>query len=127
MAPLAAAFWGGFFTVAGFMLAVAIAAAARRSWRIAAVAATFALLPALFVSAFIGLLSFGDDAVHFRFLAHLSVLGAIGLTSQLFVILRGYRKPVADQNLGRWLLASGAALLAVSWLVPPQRALWLGC
>jgi GGDEF domain-containing protein len=127
MAPLAAAFWGGFFTVACLMLAVSIAAAVRGLWRIAVVGATFALVPALFVSAYIGLLPFEDPATHYRFLAHLTVFGAVGLALQLLVILRGYRKPTADQKVGFWLLVSGGALLAASWLASASAALWLSC
>jgi GGDEF domain-containing protein len=125
MDPLAAAFWGGFFTVAAFMLLVAVGAAATGLTRMATVAATYSLVPALFIYAYLGLLPLRDPAAHARFLAHLNVLGTVGLASQLLLVLRGYTKQVADQRLRLALLATGCGVLAVSWLLTPQSAFWL--
>lgn len=125
MDVLAAAFWGGFFTVAAVMLGAAAAAAARGIWRVAAVGATYSIVPSFFVASFIGLLPFTDETVHVRYLAHLSVLGAVGLTSQLLLVLRGYRKPASDQALRSRLALFGIAVLAIGWLLQPLHALWL--
>jgi GGDEF domain-containing protein len=118
MHPVAAAFWGGFFTVAAFMLVAAIAAAAKGVRRVAAVGMTFSLLPALFICSYLGLLPIDHGAAQ-RFLAHLNVLGAFALTSQLLLVLRGYRKPMADRPLQLGMLLAGLAVLAVSWVMPP--------
>ena len=83
MDPLAAAFWGGFFTVAAFMLLVAVGAAATGLTRMATVAATYSLVPALFIYAYLGLLPLRDPAAHARFLAHLNVLQLRLLTQLL--------------------------------------------
>ena len=56
MHPVAAAFWGGFFTVAAVMLAAAMVAAARGFSRVAAAGATYSVVPVLFVCAFLKLL-----------------------------------------------------------------------
>lgn len=125
MEPLAAAFWGGFFTVAAFMLIVAAGAAATGLRRMATVAATFALLPALFICAYLGLLPIRNVDAQARFLTHLNVLGTIGLASQLLLVLRGYTKQEADQRLRLMLLATGCAVLGISWLLPPRAAFWL--
>ena len=125
MDSLAAAFWGGFFTVTAFMLAAAIGAAVRGFWRMAVVGVTYSLVPALFVCSYIGLLPIDDPARQARFLAHLTVLGSVGLTSQLLAVLRGYRKPTSDQRLWLLLLLLGGAILVVSWTLPPIWGLWL--
>ncbi|TWO73342.1 GGDEF domain-containing protein [Caenimonas sedimenti] len=125
MDSLAAAFWGGFFTVAAFMLAAAIGAAARGFWRVAAVGATYSLVPSLFVCSYIGLIPIDDPETQARFLAHLTVLGSVGLTSQLLLVLRGYRKPTTDQRLWLLLLLLGGAILVASWTLPPIWGLWL--
>lgn len=125
MDPLAAAFWGGFFTVAAFMLIVAVGAAATGLRRMASVAATFSLLPVLFICAYLGLLPIGGMEAQARFLTHLNILGTIGLASQLLLVLRGYTKQDADQRLRISLLATGCAVLGVSWLLPPWSAFWL--
>lgn len=124
MDPLAAAFWGGFFTVAAFMLIVAVGAAATGLRRMASVAATFSLLPVLFICAYLGMLPIGAEA-QARFLTHLNILGTIGLASQLLLVLRGYTKQDADQRLRTLLVATGCAVLGVSWLLPPWSAFWL--
>lgn len=125
MDALAAAFWGGFFTVATFMLAAAIGAAVRGFWRVAAVGATYSLVPALFVCAYIGLLPIASDAVYTRLLAHITVLGSVILTSQLLLLLRGYRKPAADHRVSLLLLLVGCGVLVVSWPMEPAWGLWL--
>lgn len=125
MHPVAAALWGGFFTVAAFMLAASIVSAARGFSRVAAAGATYSLVPTLFVCAYLGLLPLGDQPTQTRFLTHLTVLGSMGLTSQLLLVLRGYRKPLSSQPLQLGLLASAAAVLAISWMLPPRWSLWL--
>ena len=54
-----------------------------------------------------------------RFLTHLTVLGSMGLTSQLLLVLRGYRKPLSNQPQLA-LLVSAVAMLVLCWLVPPR-------
>ena len=125
MDPLAAAFWGGFCTVAAFMLAAAVGAALRGFHRLAAVGATYALVPALFVGAYLGLLPAGEPATQTRVMAHLTALGAAGLAAQLLLVLRGYRKPGADRQARLALLLSAVAVLGPSWLMPPRPGLWL--
>lgn len=125
MDVLAAAFWGGFFTVAAFMLGAGVAAAVRGIWRVAAVGATYSIVPSFFVASFIGLLPFTDETTHLRYLAHLTVLGSVGLTSQLLLVLRGYRNPASDQSLRSRLVLSGLAVLLAGWLLEPWHALWL--
>lgn len=125
MHPLAAAFWGGFFTVAAVMLAAAAVAAAKGFRRVAAAGATYSVLPALFVCAFLALLPIDDPLTQSRFLTHLTVLGSMGLASQLLLVLRGYRKPLSNQPLQLALLLSSAATLAISWLLPPRWGMWL--
>ncbi len=125
MDALSAAFWGGFFTTAAFMLAAGIAAAMSGFRRVAAVGITYSLVPALFVAAYIGLLPAADRAQQARVLAHLTVLGAMGLTSQLMLVLRGYRKPRADHRLHLVLVLAGCAVLAATWLLPPDVGLLL--
>jgi GGDEF domain-containing protein len=125
MDSLAAAFWGGFFTVAAFMLVAAVAAAAAGLRRVAAVGATYSLLPALFVCSYIGLIPLGDQSTRARFLAHLAVVGGVGLTSQLLLVLRGYRKPASDQKLQLILVLSGGAVLVLSWFLPLEPGVWL--
>lgn len=111
--------------MATIMLLAGAAAAARGIWRVAAVGATYSILPSFFVASFIGLFPFADETVHLRYLAHLTVLGAVGLTSQLLLVLRGYRKPESDQALRTTLVVLGIAVLAAGWLLQPLHALWL--
>lgn len=125
MESLAAAYWGGFFTVAVLMLAAATGAAVKGFRRVAVAGFTYALVPALFVSAYVGLLPFADQAVQARFITHLNVLGAMGLTSQLVHVLRGYRQPILGQRVQLTLLLAGAAVLVLSWFVAVQQGLWL--
>ena len=125
MDVLAAGFWGGFFTIAAVMLAAGVVAAARGIWRVAAVGATYSIVPSFFVASFLGLLPSPGGSMHVRFLAHLAVLGSVGLTSQLLLVLRGYRKPASDQPLRSRLVAFGFAVLAIGWLMDPLHALWV--
>lgn len=125
MHPLAAAFWGGFFTVAAFMLAAAMGAAAKGFRRVAVVGATFSLLPALFICAYLRLLPIEGQAGQERFLTHLNVLGAFALTSQLLLVLRGYRKPASDKWVQLGMLLAGLAVMAVSWLLSAAPGLML--
>jgi GGDEF domain-containing protein len=124
MDALAAAFWGGFFTIATFMLAAAIGAAVRGFWRVAAVGVTYSVVPALFVCAYIGLLPIHNDATYQRVLAHVTVFGSVVLTSQLLLLLRGYRKPTADQQVSLLLLLVGCGVLVVTWPMQPIWGLW---
>ncbi|MBP9909121.1 MAG: hypothetical protein KBF65_06990, partial [Rubrivivax sp.] len=125
MHPVAAAFWGGFFTVAAVMLAAAMVAAARGFSRVAAAGATYSVVPVLFVCAFLKLLPIDEPDAQSRFLTHLTVLGSMGLTSQLLLVLRGYRKPLSNQPLQLALLVSAVAMLVLCWLVPPRWGMWL--
>jgi GGDEF domain-containing protein len=125
MDSLAAAFWGGFYTVTAFMLAAAAGAAAKGLRKVAAVGATYSLVPALFVCSYLGLLPLGGQHTQARFLAHLTVLGSMVLTFQLLLVLRGYRQRSTDQKLRMGLLLSGFSLLLVTWLLPPTWGLWL--
>jgi len=125
MHPVAAALWGGFFTVAAFMLAASAAAAAKGFSRVAAAGATYSVVPVLFVCAFLALLPIDEPAAQSRFLSHLTVLGSMGLTSQLLLVLRGYRKPLSNQPLQLALLLSSAAALVACWLLPPRWGMWL--
>lgn len=125
MDPLAAAFWGGFFTVATFMLAAAVGAAARGFRVLAAAGVTYSLVPALFVSAYLGLLPIRNEAALTRGLIHVNVIGTMVLMLQLMLVLRSYRKPITDQRWQVALLLAGVAVLAVSWALSARQGLWL--
>lgn len=125
MHTLAAGFWGGFFCAVVLVLAGSLAAYFRSLHRVALTAALSAVLSALFVVAYLGLLPIRDPGVEARLLAHVAAFCAATLGMMLLAILGLLRQPALARRMRRYLLALPAAALLVGWLLEPMASLVL--
>lgn len=122
----AVGFWGAFFGTAGLMLAASLAAFARSLHRVALMAALSAIISAAFVVAYLGWLPVADPDVQARLLAHVAVVAAVSLALMLLSMLGLLRRRDVGARAWRLLLGTGAAVIAVEWMLDPMQALVLG-
>lgn len=125
MHAVAAGFWGAFFGTAVLMLAASLVAFIRSQRRVALMAGLSALVSAGFVVAFLGWLPV-EGAVEARVLAHASVFSAVVLSWMLLSLLGLLRLRATAVRVGAALVAMGALVLAVGWMLEPSESLALG-
>lgn len=118
-------FWGAFFGTVVLMLAGALAAFVQSHHRVALAAALSAVVSALFVVGYLGWLPIGDPGHEARLLAHIAIFSAMMLGLMLLADLGLLRDRDGRRRVLAAMLATTAAAVAVSWLVPPRAALAL--
>lgn len=124
MDGLAAGFWGAFFGTAVLMLAGSLAAFLRSHRRVALMAGLTPVVSAAFVVAFLGWLPI-EGAAEARVLAHLAVSTAVGLALMLMSTLGMLRHDRIGPRAVSSLLAGGATVLVVGWMLEAGQALAL--
>jgi GGDEF domain-containing protein len=126
MDTLAAGFWGAFFGAVALTLVGALVAFVRSLHRVALTAAMSAAISALFVVAYLGWLPVGDDAREARLLAHVAVFTTVVLALMLLAMLGLMRRAdPAGRRIRAALLATGAGVLVLGWLMEAHHALAL--
>jgi GGDEF domain-containing protein len=126
MDKLAIGFWGCYFGTTALLLIGSAMAFLRSLRRIAINAALSAVASGFFVLAFLGGLPFNNADTQSRFLAHLAALVAILLSCMLLALLGLVKSRRAWNAVVTVLVAAGAAVLGLGWLLSPLQALALG-
>ena len=127
MGYIAVAFWGAFFGCATLMLAGAVVLLLRSMRRAALTAAVSALVPMLYVLAFLGWLAPQDQDARDRLLAHINVVCGIALSIMLLSLLGRLRQRRTATRSYALMGTTGAGALLAGWFSPPFVALALGC
>ncbi|HVE52433.1 MAG TPA: diguanylate cyclase [Ramlibacter sp.] len=122
MDPIAAGFWGAFFGTAALMLGVALTAYVRFRRSVALLAGLSAVVPAAFVTAYLGWLLMEDDA-QARVLAHAAMIATAILSPLLVSLLGLVRSRVAIGRLAWAYAALCFGVLALGWTLPARDAL----
>ncbi len=125
MHMMVVAFWGAFFGAVALMLAGSLAAFARSLHRVALAAALSAVVSALFVVAYLGLLPIQDPAHRSRFLAHVAMLTATVLSLMLLAMLGLLRNAKAARRVRTGMVVLALVVLALGWLLDASPALAL--
>lgn len=118
-------FWGAFFGTVALMLAGAVAAFVQSHHRVALAAGLSAAVSALFVGSYLGWLPVSDPGHEARLLAHVGIFSATMLGLMLLADLGLLRDGEGRRRVLAAMLATAAAAVAVSWVVPPKAALAL--
>lgn len=118
-------FWGAFFATVALMLAGALAAFVQSHHRVALAAALSALVSGLFVVSYLGWLPIDDPDDEARLLAHIGIFSATTLGLMLLADLGLLRDRNGRRRVLAAMLATAAAAVAASWMVPPRAALAL--
>jgi GGDEF domain-containing protein len=124
MDPLAAGFWGAFFGTAALFAGVSVAVFRRTRRRVAVVSALSAIVPAVFVIAYLGWLPL-EGGVQARLLAHVAILAAAVLAPMLLSLLGLLRERSAVVRTAIALGGLALAVIAAGWLLEPSESLVL--
>jgi GGDEF domain-containing protein len=126
MDTAAVGFWGAFFGSVALMLAGSLLAFARSMHKVALRAAMTAVLSALFVVAYLGLLPIPDPELEARLLAHVAA-GCSALLGLMLLALMGVmRRPDRGRRIRAVMLGAALLVMAAGWALRPRQALALG-
>ena len=123
MDQLAVGFWGAYFGLVVLMLAGSAFAFARSLHRVALRAGLAGVLSALFVVSYLGWLPIDDRAVEARLLSHIAIVCSALLGMMLLALMNVLQRPDQRTGLRAGIFSVTAALMALSWALPPVHAL----
>jgi GGDEF domain-containing protein len=126
MEPLAAGFWGAYFGTAGLLLGGAVLAFNRSARRVAVTGSLAAVLSALYVMVYLGLLPGVEDESQLRMQAQLAALSAAVLGLLLFNLLGLLRERRVAVRATLAMAVAAFTVSAAGWLLSPLQALALG-
>jgi GGDEF domain-containing protein len=127
MDAVAIGFWGAYFGSAALVFAGSLLLFVRSLRRAATIGLVAALVPTIYVLAFLGWLVPLEQDGYDRLVAHVTVVSGAALSIMLLTLLGRLRRRRSAQRAYAFLGVSAVATLAAGWASPPFVALAISC